>query len=449
MSKDAPLPSVTQAQSIAALNADELVQERKAIVTILNNYKRLRERFAEEMEQQYRDFLVQRAISMMKANKWIALIFYIFIGLLTYQQVRYVSTFASLEHEMSLWLIIYIAGAVIFSGIAVCVSHSSCERYYSWYIGIASFLGLTGINVIASSFDSAYINQQASYVALFIYMLMYALGSLRLMHAFLIGSFAALLALSLIITFKLPVEFGQYAQYAGLSNLMGALIASMIDQRDRRGFLQARLIEIEKQQLNQLSQEMARLSQEDGLTGLANRRHFNETLAREWAIAEREKQSIALIFIDVDHFKPYNDTYGHLEGDKVLSQVGKTLKSMAKRPADLAARYGGEEFVLLLPNTTVEGAHELAQEVRQAIDDLAIPHKSSKAAKHVSVSIGLSALVPNGQHTINTLIDNADEGVYAAKKAGRHRIRIYPTPDEVLQRREVMAKNNHSQPPSK
>jgi PleD family two-component response regulator len=120
--------------------------------------------------------------------------------------------------------------------------------------------------------------------------------------------------MSVIITFKLPVEFGQYAQYAGLSNLMGFLIASMLDQRDRRGFLQSRLIEIEKQQLNKLSQEMARISQEDVLTTLANRRHFNETLAREWAVAEREQQTISLIFIDVDHFKPYNDTYGHLEG---------------------------------------------------------------------------------------------------------------------------------------
>jgi len=160
-------------------------------------------------------------------------------------------------------------------------------------------------------------------------------------------------------------------------------------------------------------------------------------LAREWAISEREQQTIALIFIDVDHFKPYNDTYGHLEGDRVLSQVGKTLKRMAKRPADLAARYGGEEFVLLLPNTDLKGAYELAQEVLQAIDNLAIPHKSSKAAKHVSVSIGLSALIPNAQSSINTLIDNADEGVYAAKKAGRHRIRAYPTPEDVILRREA------------
>ena len=164
MQKEASVSPHSPAHSIAALSQDELTQERTAIVALLGNYRRLRERFVEAMEVQYRDFLVQRAISMMKANKWIAVLFYLFIGLLTYQQVRYVSTFASLEHELSLWIIIYIGGALVFSSIAVCVSNAKLDRYYSWYISIPSFIGLTGINIIASSFDSAYINQQASYV---------------------------------------------------------------------------------------------------------------------------------------------------------------------------------------------------------------------------------------------------------------------------------------------
>lgn len=441
MLKESPVPATSIPHPIAALSQNQLAHERVSIMTLLANRRRLGERFADNLEENYREFLEQRAISLLKSNKWIAFLFYVFLGLLTYQQVKYVSTFASLEHDLMIWATIYFGGGLVFSTIGFCVSQAKLDKFYSWYIGTASFVGLTGISVTASIFDNSYINQQASYLVIFIYMLIYSLGSLRVFTALLVGGFSALVALTLISIIGLPVEYGQFTQYAGLSNIMGFLIASMLDQRDRRGFLQARLIDIEKQQLNQLSQEMARLSQEDGLTGLANRRHFNEVLAREWAIAEREQQSIALIFIDVDHFKPYNDTYGHLEGDKTLSQVGKTLKKMAKRPADLAARYGGEEFVLLLPNTTIEGAFTLAEEVRQAVDDLAIPHKSSKAAKHVSVSIGLSALIPNNQNSINTLIDNADEGVYAAKKAGRHRIRVYPTPEDAIQRREAIFNN--------
>jgi diguanylate cyclase (GGDEF)-like protein len=380
--------------------------------------------------------MTQRAISVMQANRWTTVLFYLFIGLLTYQQVHYVAEPMSMQHELAIWLGLYLGGGAIFAAIGACVYNNNLDKYYSWYMGVASFLGLCGMAIAASAFYSPYINQQASYLVIFIYMLVYGLASLRLIVTLLIGIFAASTALAVIATFTLPVDFGQYAQYAGLSNVIGFAIAFMIEQRDRRAYLQSRLIEIEKLQLNKLSQEMARISQEDALTTLANRRHFNEVMAREWAIAEREVHPLSLMFIDVDHFKPYNDTYGHLEGDKVLSRVGRTLKKMAKRPADLSARYGGEEFVLLLPNTDIDGAYVLAQEVQEAIDALAIPHKSSKAAKTVSVSIGLSCVTPNESNSITTLIDQADEGVYAAKKAGRHRIRIFPVPEVKPVKRE-------------
>ncbi len=428
---DSSAPATSHPHPVASLSQEPLSHERTLIMGWLSDHSRRRERFPYELEQTYRAFIIQRAIMVMQANKWATFLFYLFIGLLTYQQVHYVSTPSSLPHDMSIWWTIYLGGAFIFGFIGFCVMREPLHPHYSVYIGVSSFFGLSGITIAASAFNSAYINQQASYLVIFIYMLVYSLGSLRLMTALIIGVFSAFTSLAVIITYGLTVDFGQFAQYTGLSNVIGFVIAYMLEQRDRRGYLQARLIEIEKQQLNKLSQEMARISHEDALTTLANRRHFNEVLTREWALAEREQTTLSLIFIDVDHFKPYNDTYGHLEGDKVLNRVGKTLKKMAKRPADLAARYGGEEFVLLLPHTDSDGAYILAKEVQQAIDALAIPHKSSKAGKYVSVSIGLSTLIPNDNNSITTLIDYADEGVYAAKKAGRHRIRIWPKPEAV------------------
>ncbi len=425
---DFSTPTGSQSHPVAALSQDVLAQERTTIMGLLTDRKRRRERMPHDLEQYYREHVVQRAIAVMQNNRLATGLFYLFIGLLTYQQVHYVSTPQSLAHDMTIWTAIYLGGGIIFAVIGFCVAARSCDKYYSTYMGTCSFLGLSGITISASLFNSAYINQQASYLVIFIYMLVYSLGSLRIAATVIIGIFSALVSMAVIITFNLKVDFGQYSQYTGLSNVIGFVIAVMIDQRDRRAFLQSRLIEIEKQQLNKLSQEMARISQEDALTTLANRRHFNETLAREWGVAEREKHPISLMFIDVDHFKPYNDTYGHLEGDKALSRVGRTLKKMATRPADLAARYGGEEFVLLLPNTDSEGAYVLAQEVQKAIDTLAIPHRSSKAGKMLSVSIGLATLTPDDGNSITTLIDNADQGVYAAKEAGRHRIRIWPKP---------------------
>lgn len=436
MQIESSAPATSQAHPIASLSQEPLAQERTAIMELLNDGKRMRGALPHNLEQDYRSAMIQRAISVMQANRWTTLLFYLFIGLITYQQVHYVAEPISMNHEMAIWLGLYLGGGVIFGAIGICVYNSTLDKFYSWYMGAASFIGLSGMAVAASAFYSPYINQQASYLVIFIYMLVYGLASLRLTVTLLIGIFAAFTALAIIATLNLPADFGQYAQYAGLSNVIGFAIAFMIEQRDRRAFLQSRLIEIEKQQLNKLSQEMARISQEDALTTLANRRHFNEVLAREWAIAEREVHPLSLMFIDVDHFKPYNDTYGHLEGDKTLNRVGRTLKKMAKRPADLAARYGGEEFVLLLPNTDTEGAYVLAQEVQAAIDALAIPHKSSKAGKTVSVSIGLSTVTPNDGNSITTLIDQADEGVYAAKKAGRHRIRIHPAPEVLPGKKE-------------
>lgn len=424
----APTESVSPtslSHPVALLSQDPLNQERTQIVNLLSDPKKRRGRLPYELDQAFRHYVEQRALQVMRSNTWITTLFYVLFGFITYENVLLLSSEVTRSYDMHVWMTIYLLGAFAFGCIGFCVHQVKLEKYYSHYMAAVSFLGLTGVIVAASAFLNPYINQHATYIVIFIYMLVYNLSSLRLVINIVVGVLAAFSALVITQLTHLPVDMGQYLQYAGLTNLIGAAIAYMGEQRDRNGFLQARLVEIEKHLLDKLSQEMARLSQEDGLTTLANRRHFNELLSREWALAEREQKPISLIFVDVDHFKAYNDTYGHLEGDRALQAVGKALKRVVKRPTDLAARYGGEEFVLLLPNTDEEGAMAVAGEVREAIDVLNIPHKASKAAKHLSVSIGLSSIVPSIGQNLNTLIDQADEGVYAAKKAGRHRIRAW------------------------
>lgn len=418
-------PAESMPHPAAALSQDELSRERTQITRLLGDPGHRRSRMPDELDQAYREYVVKRAIHVMRANTWTITLFYLLIGFITYEQVRLLSSTVTLGYDLTVWLILYLGGALAFGTIGVLVHRPSMDRFYTLYMGAVSFFGLTGMIIASSAFLNPYLNQHSTYIVIFIFMLMYSLSSMRLLATVIVGSLSAGVGLVILQLTKLSYDLGQFLQYAGLTNLIGAAIAYMIEQRDRTSFLQSRLIEIEKRQLDRLSQEMARLSREDGLTTLANRRHFNETLAREWAVAEREQQPISLVFVDVDHFKAYNDTYGHLDGDKVLASVGRALKTVAKRPADMAARYGGEEFVLLLPNTDIDGSLEVAREVLNAIDALAIPHKSSKAARHVSVSIGLSTIVPGSGNSISTLIDQADEGVYAAKKAGRHRIRAW------------------------
>jgi diguanylate cyclase (GGDEF)-like protein len=165
---------------------------------------------------------------------------------------------------------------------------------------------------------------------------------------------------------------------------------------------------------------MARL---DGLTGLANRRTFDDMLDREWRRLARVAQPLSVIMMDVDHFKQFNDTYGHADGDVCLQQVAKAAAGALQRPADMVARYGGEEFVALLPDTTLAGGIAVAEAIRVAIADLRIPHAGSKAAPHVTLSLGVASTVPQPEGSPKPLLETADERLYAAKAAGRNQVK--------------------------
>lgn len=163
------------------------------------------------------------------------------------------------------------------------------------------------------------------------------------------------------------------------------------------------------------------MSYTDGLTGIANRRHFDERIEEEHARARRSKTPLSLLLVDIDFFKPYNDLYGHVQGDQCLREVAMTLQSSLRRPADLAARYGGEEFAIILPDTPFEGARHLAETARVALEARRFPHEGSSVAPYVSVSIGLATCSPDDTLGVQQLIEHADVGLYEAKKAGRNR----------------------------
>jgi diguanylate cyclase (GGDEF)-like protein len=190
--------------------------------------------------------------------------------------------------------------------------------------------------------------------------------------------------------------------------------------------------------VKQLSDALRRAATTDALTGVANRRHFDECLAREWRRAGRARDSIALLMIDVDHFKLFNDRYGHPRGDACLHRVAGILTLACHRPADFVARYGGEEFAVLLPQTPRAGAEKVAGRILEAVNSAAIPHDGSPTAAHVTVSIGLACMDPvdgQGRHrepraagrgdlpeaAPGALVLAADQALYGAKHAGRAR----------------------------
>lgn len=178
--------------------------------------------------------------------------------------------------------------------------------------------------------------------------------------------------------------------------------------------------------LDEANRELLRLSSVDGLTGIFNRRQFDESLLREWSRAGRCSASLSLLMCDVDFFKQFNDLYGHQAGDECLKEVARVLQSRVRRPADLLARYGGEEFSVILPDTDAEGAFKVAEAMREGVAQLGLGHGGSQEGK-VSISIGLAAVVPKpGGVTAEALLAAADSALYRAKKNGRNRVECAP-----------------------
>jgi diguanylate cyclase (GGDEF)-like protein len=175
--------------------------------------------------------------------------------------------------------------------------------------------------------------------------------------------------------------------------------------------------------LQSANEELQRLAYLDGLTQIANRRRFDERLNQEWLRLKREQLPLSLIICDVDYFKQYNDTYGHQAGDDCLCQVAQAIAAATRRSSDLVARYGGEEFVVLLPNTPLEGAMEVASLIQTQIKSLQIPHRKSQVSQYITASFGVVSTIPTEATTPEQLLQQVDDALYQAKSEGRDRIR--------------------------
>jgi|GEM_PF-4226684 len=241
------------------------------------------------------------------------------------------------------------------------------------------------------------------------------------------------LATSLCFTFATAQNVGPFdldsTWYSFISLLifvfsLGLSVYVIATKRYELGSVHDKLEEKVKKRtlkLNLANKKLTNISRTDGLTGIANRRHFDNFLDHEWARAIRNQSPISLLIIDIDYFKQYNDIYGHVKGDDCLKLITSTAQQLVHRPSDLIARYGGEEFAVILPETT--DTESIAQHIRSEVSNLKIPHKGSDIHGYVSISIGCCTMFPTKGTLATHLIELADKALYKAKSAGRNNIK--------------------------
>ncbi len=296
---------------------------------------------------------------------------------------------------------------VLLIGLAASFSARRHRIYTPLIFAALTILGLSGaaIQIIASEGGILTLFPSLMITILFIYLM----GGLVFYHAVAANMIVMFMYLAVGTALMIPGhEFNHDALAIMGTNLFGALVAYMHEKTSRKRFLEACL----------LREMVAR----DGLTGIQNRRMFDQHINRVWPQAVREKKCIAVLLVDIDCFKDYNDHYGHQAGDECLRAVAVSLSQCARRPLDFVARYGGEEFAIVLYQASHEYVAEVLTRIQRSIAELNIPHEASRVASRLTVSIGAAFVRPAANRTLEGLIQLADEALYSAKEEGRNRV---------------------------
>jgi diguanylate cyclase (GGDEF)-like protein len=266
-------------------------------------------------------------------------------------------------------------------------------------------LGVAAINIIATLGGVSILFSCLMLTIIFIYFM----GGLIFYRAVAANVIVMFVYIAAGTVLQLPGREFAYDAFAMVAaNLFGASVVYMHEKTSRMRFLEACL----------LREMVAR----DGLTGIQNRRMFDQHIQRVWQQGVREKERVAVLLVDVDCFKDYNDRYGHQAGDECLRAVAVSLSQCARRPLDFVARYGGEEFAVVLYEASREYVAEVLTRIQRSIAELNIPHEASRVASRLTVSIGAAFILPSGSRTHDGLIQLADEALYSAKEQGRNRV---------------------------
>jgi len=373
--------------------------------------------FPPEIESVFLDYYFNQSLSLIKVSIVLSLIIYSLFGILDVLTYK--------EFLGKIWIIRYGIGCPVIVLASFLIRYAKKEKHVQLILSLAALIiGLTIIMIMIVTRSDPAQKYYAGLVLTTFYAYI-ALG-LRFKYASTVGISLIVIYFLLSILYIKPLFSFLVGNAFTLvfANIIGMIGNYLSEKNIRINFLLSALANMDREGLKRLNKTLEKLSKTDSLTGLANRRYFEEFLGSEWKRATRYKYPISLLMIDIDHFKRYNDYWGHQKGDQCLVKLAEVLKEFGRRPGDLVARYGGEEFVVILSNTPSKHAEEIAETIRKKIINLNLSHPLSDVLKVVTVSIGVATVVPSKEKQKDKLIEMSDKVLYEAKSRGRNKVVI-------------------------
>ncbi|RTQ69553.1 GGDEF domain-containing protein [Acinetobacter baumannii] len=380
--------------------------------------------FPKQLETIYRFQYQNGAAYEFRYRAPIILILYLFLSFGIYQVLPTEQVLSWLSYYSWVGIIVLIAWILSFI--------KKLNQWFDYYVGIGSSAAVAItfilINVLENGQDNVIFHAAMMYAIVIIYG---AVG-MRFYTAIIAGWVGGLIGILVSTYLNGDIDWTFLNRTYTFSSFLGMTLAYATDRQHRENYLQNCMIELNRIELMQQAQQLSLLSQQDALTGLANRRYLDETLDNEWRRALRHETPLTIMMVDIDFFKPYNDSLGHLKGDQCLKDIATAISSIAARSGDLVARYGGEEFLLLFPMTNAQQAKIQAERLMNAIKKIAIVHPCSSVSPYVTISVGVATTIPRLNDSISAFVSRADHALYQAKTNGRNQYQIALNEEQIV-----------------
>ncbi|WP_457625226.1 diguanylate cyclase [Persephonella sp.] len=372
--------------------------------------------FPEKLEEVFQKYYFAKSIFRIRIMLVFGIIIYLLFGIADFILFPHIHT--------ELWSI---RSFTIFILIPFILYVFLSKDHFKVYTAYCFISVIAGLSIVGMMFVISPLEAQVYYAGIFLVIFfVYTVSGIPFIYSS-ISSLVIILVYLLVDLYFLRSDYKYLISnlfFLGSANIIGMIGGYILEYYIRKDFLSSLKIYLDKNELEELTGRLKTLSEHDELTDLANRRKLKGFFERELKRAVRENFPISVLMIDIDYFKDYNDSYGHLKGDLILKEIGDTIKKHTRRPTDIASRWGGEEFVVVFSNIDEQKAVVLAGDIHADILSKKIPHKSSPF-KQITVSIGGYSKIPDNTRSIDEFISRADKALYEAKIKGRNRIVMY------------------------